>query len=72
MAMVKQVVQLKNNVNTLPASEYPSNVKVPLPVTYAEEVNTRGRRCVGFWVNGLSFLSLVLPAGGWNHSPQPD
>ncbi|XP_037552312.1 protein-tyrosine kinase 2-beta-like [Nematolebias whitei] len=27
MAMVKQVVQLKNDVNTLPASEYPSTVK---------------------------------------------
>ncbi|XP_059183851.1 protein-tyrosine kinase 2-beta-like [Centropristis striata] len=27
MAMVKQVVQLKNDVNTLPASEYPSAVK---------------------------------------------
>lgn len=28
MAMVKQVVQLKNDVNTLPASEYPNAVKV--------------------------------------------
>lgn len=28
MAMVKQVVQLKNDVNMLPASEYPSAVKV--------------------------------------------
>lgn len=28
MAMVKQVVQLKNNVSTLPASEYPNSVKV--------------------------------------------
>lgn len=28
MAMVKQVVQLKNDVNTLPASEYPNSVKV--------------------------------------------
>lgn len=28
MEMVKQVVQLKNSVNTLPASEYPSAVKV--------------------------------------------
>lgn len=30
MAMVKQVVQLKNDVNTLPASEYPNAVKVGL------------------------------------------
>lgn len=28
MTMVKQVVQLKNDVNTLPASEYPQAVKV--------------------------------------------
>lgn len=28
MAMVKQVVQMKNDVNTMPASEYPSCVKV--------------------------------------------
>ncbi|XP_028427531.1 protein-tyrosine kinase 2-beta [Perca flavescens] len=28
MAMVKQVVQLKNDVNTLPASEYPNAVRV--------------------------------------------
>lgn len=28
MLMVKQVVQLKNDVNTLPASEYPGAVKV--------------------------------------------
>lgn len=28
MAMVKQVVQLKNDVNTLPVSEYPQAVKV--------------------------------------------
>lgn len=28
MTMVKQVVQLKNDVNTLPASEYPNSVKV--------------------------------------------
>lgn len=28
MAMVKQVVQLKNDVNTQPASDYPNSVKV--------------------------------------------
>lgn len=28
MAMVKQVVQMKNDVNTMPASEYPICVKV--------------------------------------------
>ena len=28
MAMVKDVVELKNNVSTLPASEYPNAVKV--------------------------------------------
>lgn len=28
MAIVKQVVQMKNDVNTMPASEYPSCVKV--------------------------------------------
>uniref|UniRef100_A0AAX7V6Z6 non-specific protein-tyrosine kinase n=1 Tax=Astatotilapia calliptera TaxID=8154 RepID=A0AAX7V6Z6_ASTCA len=34
MAMVKQVVQLKNDVNTLPASEYPNAVKVGLCYLY--------------------------------------
>lgn len=27
-AMVKQVVQLKNDINTMPSSEYPNSVKV--------------------------------------------
>uniref|UniRef100_A0A3Q2WXP2 non-specific protein-tyrosine kinase n=1 Tax=Haplochromis burtoni TaxID=8153 RepID=A0A3Q2WXP2_HAPBU len=34
MAMVKQVVQLKNDVNTLPSSEYPNAVKVGLCYLY--------------------------------------
>lgn len=30
MAIVKQVVQMKNDVNAMPASEYPACVKVGL------------------------------------------
>lgn len=30
MAIVKQVVQMKNDVNTMPASEYPACVRVGL------------------------------------------
>ena len=45
MAMVKQVVQLKNDIHVLPASEYPNSVKVSPPprvVAYFSRLCTKG------------------------------
>lgn len=44
MAMVKQVVQLKNSVGALPASEYPNSVKVGPSVGGGGGTRHRGNR----------------------------